>query len=172
MKIPTKEECIKLLDEFSMPEHIREHTFVVNKIAVFLAKRLKQAGEEVNIGLVNAASLLHDLDKMETLEDISKHGKLAHRWLSEKEHSRVGEVVIKHVMHEIAESKDNSWEDKIIHYADQRCNDDRIVSIDERHGYVRKRYSDYFKEEYAKIVKNLKIRIYPYSWTFSKSGRI
>lgn len=160
MKIPTRQECINLLDEFNVPEHIKKHSFAVNKIAVFLAEKLKRAGEDVNIELVDAASLLHDIDKIKTIKDKYGHGDVAEEWLSERGHSRVGEVVRKHTLHHLTESRNNSWEDKIVQYADQRCNDDKIVSLKERHDYVITQYNSYFKEEYRKKILDIEKEIF------------
>ena len=89
MKIPTTEECIRLLDEFEVPENIRQHCFAVNKVSMILAKELSKAGEDINIDLVNAASLLHDIDKIKTLKNNNKHGELSCEWLSKKGYNEV-----------------------------------------------------------------------------------
>ena len=74
-KIPTTEECFALWDEFEMPGNIRQHSLNVNKVAMIIANKLKEAGEDIDLELVNAGSLLHDLDKIHTLNDITRHGK-------------------------------------------------------------------------------------------------
>ena len=91
--IPTTEQCIKLLDEFNVPKNIKEHSFAVNRISISIAKKLKQAGVDIDLDLVNAASLLHDIDKIATLEEIEQHGEKGYKWLAERQHKKVGEII-------------------------------------------------------------------------------
>ncbi|MBR9691944.1 HD domain-containing protein [Candidatus Woesearchaeota archaeon] len=146
--IPTTKECIELLDEFEVPENIKEHSFAVNRLAMFLAKKLKQVGVDIDLDLVNAASLVHDLDKIPTLKDIPNHGKLSQKWLSERQHKKVGEVVKNHCTNLMKDLKDHTWEDKVVNYADKRCLGDKVVSLKERFDYIAKTYPVYFKEEH------------------------
>lgn len=142
--IPTTEECIKLLDEFNVPENVRQHSFSVNKVSMFIAKKLKGKGININLDLVNAASLLHDLDKIETLYDMDQHGKLSQKWFNERNHSKVGEVVRRHKTMKYVKT----WEDKIVNYSDKRCSGGKIVSLKERYEYIRKTYAEVFEEHH------------------------
>jgi hypothetical protein len=59
--IPTPDECSKLWDEYYLPDHVRRHCALVRDCAVWLGQQLKQHGENVNLELVEAGALLHDL---------------------------------------------------------------------------------------------------------------
>ena len=111
MKIPTREECEKLWDENNVPENVRKHMIMVNKAAMFLGKKLKEAGEEIDLELLDKASLLHDLDKIPTLRT-RRHGHVTREILSGKGHSRVGELAYKHKFGQITNL--NTWEEKLI----------------------------------------------------------
>ena len=150
MKIPTTEECKKLWDEFNMPENIRQHTLQVNRLAMLLAKKLKQAGVDIDLELVNAASLLHDLDKAVTLDDLTEHGSKSERWLAEREHKKVGAVVRKHILEHLHEAKDVTWEDKVVNYSDKRVVHNNVVSLKQRFEYLKKRYGSYHQEWHEK----------------------
>ena len=67
-----------------MPENIRRHTETVTKIAVFLAERLRSAGEPVNVPLVEAAGLLHDIAKYPALSTHEHHGMAGKRIIEKK----------------------------------------------------------------------------------------
>ena len=54
-KFPSREECIAWLKELKMPENILAHVMQVNRIAVFIAKKLKQKGVAVDVDLVDRA---------------------------------------------------------------------------------------------------------------------
>ena len=57
VNLPSRDECYSILKEFEVPDGVMGHTELVNKIAVFLAKKLKQAGVDINVELVDRASL-------------------------------------------------------------------------------------------------------------------
>ena len=141
-RLPTHEECMALLDEHEVPEHIRKHSFAVNKASVFLAKKLKGSGIDIDVELVDRASLLHDIDKLPTLEN-GQHGIMAKNILTEKGYVKIGEVIHKHLFHSILDNGLKTWEEKILNYADKRCQEDEIVTLDHRFAYGRKRYKDH-----------------------------
>jgi putative nucleotidyltransferase with HDIG domain len=160
MKIPNAKECEKLFDEFDVPERIRKHCRAVTKVAVFLAEKLQEKGINVDIDLVRAAAMLHDIDKLTTLNTVCEHGVTSCKWLSCKEHKKVGEVIKKHVYKHYVESDEISWEDKIVYYADKRCNGGEIVTFDERMDYARKRYPEYHKPIHEKHIKEVEKEIF------------
>lgn len=60
-KLPTRKQCLDLLKQYRVPEHIVSHSIIVAKLAVFLAEKLKEKGIPVDIELVDRACLLHDI---------------------------------------------------------------------------------------------------------------
>ncbi|MBW2995937.1 HD domain-containing protein [Candidatus Woesearchaeota archaeon] len=154
-EIPTTEECIKIMDEFKLPENVREHSRTVNRVAMEIGIALKQAGIKLDLDLVNAGSLLHDLDKIPTLNDIKNHGKLSKKWLSEKQYSKVGEIAENHGIPD-----DNlAWESKIVSYADKRVQFNKVVSIKQRYEFIRKKYTT-FKQEHEDFAYRLEKEIF------------
>jgi uncharacterized protein len=139
-RLPSREECMQMFDEFDVPENVRLHSFMVNKVSVFLAQKLKEAGEDIDIDLVDRASLLHDLDKIPTLHN-HDHGKMTLDILEKKGHKKVGEIIKKHIFSDILDGGLKTWEEKIVSYADKICQEDQIVLLDERFAYGRKRYA-------------------------------
>ncbi len=140
MRYPTKEQCFEFYKEQNTPQNMIEHVILVNKIAVFLAKKLKENGEKIDIKLVDAASLLHDLDKWICVNDKSlKHGFESERILTEKGFPEIGYYARQHVAEFITFGY-KTWEEKVIAYADKRVNGDKIVSLKERFDYINIRY--------------------------------
>ena len=148
VKLPTHTQCMELLDEHDVPDRVRKHSFAVNKVAVFLAKKLKEKGIKIDVKLVDRASLLHDLDKMKTLHT-GNHGEETYRILSEKGFERVGYVAKKHFIQDMAD-KELTFEGKVLNYSDKRCQEDVIVPLKERFEYARKRYSSHVNEKFLK----------------------
>ncbi len=148
MIIPTRDECLRLLDKYMGQEfaHITKHSLVVEKIVVFLAKKLIAAGEEVNLDLASRIAMLHDIGKPEEIRVTlhgSGHGELGYTTLTKEGYPEIGESARKHILTYLFKEKDFrtwSWEELITLYADQRVNNDQIVTVEERFEYFNKRY--------------------------------
>lgn len=154
MNLPTREECLQLLREYKNPENIIEHSLVVAKIANYLAKRLKEKGEDVDRDLVDRGALLHDIVKFITLNSDARHGKEGYKILMEKGYPAIALIAKEHALSEILKKGSlKSWESKIVYYADKRVNNERIVSLEERFKYLRERYGKSGKEIMDKINK-------------------
>ena len=61
--IPSREECLNLMDRYGMLENIVSHSLEVAKVALFISIELNKKGQSIDLDLVEAASLLHDLAK-------------------------------------------------------------------------------------------------------------
>ncbi|MDB4303466.1 HD domain-containing protein [Desulfosarcina sp.] len=65
MNLPKTEDCVHLINvAFRVPANIVNHSIQVNRLAVFIANKLNEKGEKVNIDLVDKASILHDMLKI------------------------------------------------------------------------------------------------------------
>ncbi len=144
MKLPTREECFKLLEKYKTFPNIIEHTKLVNKIAVYLAKKLKEKEIDINIDLVDRASLLHDIAKSKVIrEHIPPENENHHldgeKILIKEGYPELGHIVRMHSLKEIQNLK--TWEEKVMQYADLRARHDKIVSVKERLDDLIKRYN-------------------------------
>jgi uncharacterized protein len=138
MDLPSREECYRILREHQVPENIIRHSEVVNKIAVMLARRLKDKGIQVDVDIVDRASLLHDLDKIRTLKS-DRHGFETQKMLTDIGYPQLGEIAKLHRYEFI--KKDLSWEARIVNYADKRVKHEHIVSLRERFTDMKERYN-------------------------------
>lgn len=136
INIPTKQECFDLIREKNIPPRLIKHILAVTKISLFLAKRLIEKGEPVNIKLVQAGALLHDIDKIETLEN-GQHGYTAYDYLMKLGYPEIAQIPKKHVFN--WHNNLSNWEEKIVIYADLRVTDS-IVSLKEEFEYLLKKY--------------------------------
>lgn len=65
MNFPSKEDCVHLINHtYRVPANIVNHSIQVNRLAVFLAKKLNEKGEKINVDLVDRAAILHDMLKI------------------------------------------------------------------------------------------------------------
>lgn len=152
-KLPSRQQCLKLLEKYGLPGHIVRHCLAVEKVAVFLAEKLREAGEQIDVDLVSRAALLHDIDKAETLKPGfgHLHGQMGKEILEKEGFPELGQLALRHLMfRNFEENPFDSWEEKVLNYADKRVNHDKIVSLDERFEYLLKRYGK-SKESFGKI---------------------
>ncbi len=141
--LPSREQCIELLKKYELPPHIIRHSEAVEKLAVFLAKKFNAKGISVNTELVSRISLLHDIDKMQTLKPGFEHlhSKLSKEILEKEGFPLIGKMVSKHLLENVLEEKPfENWEEKLLLYSDKRVNHDQIVSLQERFDYLLDRY--------------------------------
>jgi putative nucleotidyltransferase with HDIG domain len=140
MKFPSNEECLAWYEELGTPENIIDHVKAVNRIANLIAQELKKKGIRIDLDIVDRASLLHDLDKWNCINDRTlNHGFVTEQMLTRKGFPQLGFYARQHRADLILEKLD-SWEEKVISYADKRCNGDKVVSIKERYDYVNEKY--------------------------------
>ncbi len=141
MDLPTRKECIALLKKHENPKHIIAHCVVTEKVCMRLGKKLKAQGIKINLQLLSRAGLLHDIAKFKTLHADVKHGIEGERILNALGYKEIARITRNHGLGRIfVEGALQDWEDKIVYYADKRVTHDKIVSLDERFDYLRKRY--------------------------------
>jgi putative nucleotidyltransferase with HDIG domain len=123
-----------------MLENIVHHSIEVAKVALYLSTELNKRGQRIDLLLVEAASLLHDLTKTESFKTKEDHARTASRLLKEMGYEEVGEVVGQHIW--LSREVDPRFvtEEEMVNYADKRVMHDRIVSLEERFKDLRDRY--------------------------------
>jgi len=138
--IPNREECLRLMGEYGMLENIISHSLKVAKVALFLSVELNKKGQKIDLGLVEAASLLHDLTKTQCLKSKEDHARTGCQLLKKMGYERVGEIVARHIW--LGEESNPSCvcEEEIVNYADKRVMHDRVVSLKDRFRDLKERY--------------------------------
>jgi uncharacterized protein len=138
--IPAREECLRLMNQNGMLENIIAHSIEVANVALYLSEELNKKGQRIDLLLVEAASLLHDLTKTESFKTKENHARTASRLLKEIGYEEVGEVVAQHIWlsHEVDPLLVS--EEEVVNYADKRVMHDRIVSLEDRFNDLRERY--------------------------------
>jgi hypothetical protein len=75
MELPTNEQCELYFEQYHVPSNIKLHCHTVNKLAVFIATKLKEQGEEVDLDVVDRLSLLHDIFKAIVIRPLKEEPK-------------------------------------------------------------------------------------------------
>jgi putative nucleotidyltransferase with HDIG domain len=127
------------------------HSAAVAEIAAFLAAAIHAQGEQIDISLVEAAALLHDLDKAFTADHPLKslgHGDAGAAWLRDQGYDKLAPAVGCHPVMRLADDDRyadcvvrGSIEEKVVAYADKRAIQD-LVSLEQRFERWRARYPE------------------------------
>jgi len=136
-KTPSRKECVQLFAEQKLPKNLIDHIMLVNRIAVFLAEKLMDAGIPINVDLVDKASLLHDISKpVDFGRATTLHARAGAELLLKKGYPEISEIARKHLVISICsrDPKDQpfTWEEKVVYYSDKRENNNDIVSVKDR----------------------------------------
>lgn len=133
--IPSLEQSQALWEKYHLPENKRRHVTLVAQVAQSLAKRLEQklGPDRVNLQLLVAGALLHDIDKAVDRLPGEQHPDAAVRVLTEEGMEEVAALVKTHPLHAISDPalSPKTWEEKLLYLADKMVKYD-IITVDER----------------------------------------
>ena len=154
-KIPSKEECLSILNKNKTPSNVIEHCKAVCRVAEEIADNLIKKGIGVKKDLVVASALLHDVER-EKKDHIAAGAKL----IKSLGFPEVAQVIMKHSLYKVEDPKrqPKTYEEKIVFYADKRVKGSKIVSLEERFADLKERYNIDLKKEFEfakKIEKEL-----------------
>ena len=159
----TVKECYKILDRYKTPKIVVKHSEGCAKVAYFIGKKLKDNGEKIDLNSVVCASLIHDVFKIIEIKDYTKYltvkevknnkvfwEKLKKRMEGyghvsafavdfEKKYPLTTNLVLKHRYTQVNNGFD-SWEEKIVYYADKLVMFDKITTLKKRILDLKKRY--------------------------------
>ena len=160
MHIPDIQSCLALMDTYGMWENIRNHSYMVARVATLLHDRLAAASQPGGSGrrqLVIAGGLLHDIAKSKCLAEQCHHAPVGATLCREHGYPEVAEIVANHVIlphlavDRFVLGEFNAVE--LVFYADKRVRHDEVVSLDERLAYILGKYAEHERHEEL-IMKN------------------
>ena len=140
MNMLSKNDCLQLMCDMQMPEHIVAHSIQVCRVAACLADHLTSTGNHLNGQLLQAAALLHDITKSRSFETDENHALTGGQQLTDLGYPEIGNLMRQHVRLDDYSDPEDISEAVIINYADKRVLHDRIVTLDERMRYIQERY--------------------------------
>lgn len=142
MRIPSIDESLKLLERFAVPDHITRHSMQVARVGVWLSENLKIAGVGIDRHIVEVASLLHDISKMESIIKGGRHAAMGYEKLKRQGYDEIAEVVRQHVkLDRLVSEIELINEAMVVNYADKRVRHEEVVSLEERFKDLFKRYA-------------------------------
>lgn len=149
MSIPGRGEAAALLFSLDPPAWHLRHSRAVAEVAGWLAARCESRGIRVDRRLVEAASLLHDIDKLLPEDGHQRqlpHGEGAARWLAGRGCGELAAAVASHPVTRLADdawyarwSETASLEERLVAYADKRAGQ-RLEPMEARFASWQRRY--------------------------------
>jgi uncharacterized protein len=139
--LPSREQAIELLRKNNCPPQVISHCIAVADLAVEIANKLQRKGHRINIELVEAGALLHDIGR-------SKIHTVDHAIVGAQMANSMGlpEMVIKIIKRHVGagitleEAKELGWprdvytpetlEEKVVSYADKLIGNSERVPIE------------------------------------------
>jgi molybdenum cofactor cytidylyltransferase len=133
-EIPSPTECEIICDINNVAHDRRRHCLRVADIALELSRALVEKGSTIDLALVRAGAVLHDLAKGQK-DHAGRGGSI----LGEMGFAKTGEIVAAHsdLPHGISES---SLEAKIVFLADKLVAGETPVSVEERYALALSRF--------------------------------
>lgn len=149
MTVPGRVAAAALLSSLDPPPWFVAHASAVAEIASFLAGRMAAHGITVDRAVVEAAALLHDVDKILSPHDPARtlpHGFGSAAWLTTRGHPELARSVAGHPITRLVDGDAHrrwaafaSREERVVAYADKRAGQ-RLESMDMRFASWRRRY--------------------------------
>ncbi|MEW5949012.1 MAG: HD domain-containing protein [Thermodesulfobacteriota bacterium] len=128
------------MDEYKVMDHVGQHCRKVAGVALFIADKLTSAGVKLNIRLIEAAALLHDITKIEALEQGRNHAETGADLLEKLGFPTVAHIVRQHVNLSGPIIGTPINESEVVNYADKRVLHTTVVSLRDRFDYIREKY--------------------------------
>src|SRR5256885_7911102 len=137
MTVPGRVDAAALLLSLDPPAWFLRHSQAVAEVASWLAERIEFAGVPVDRVLVEAAALLHDVDKLLPRDDRAKqlpHGEGSADWLARQGHPELGRAVTNHPVTRLVDGEEfRRW-------AAFATREERVVCHPGKRGGPRPRY--------------------------------
>lgn len=131
MKHPTREECIRLLNEYGTPEHVKRHCMAVADTAYSIAAELNKKGYNLDLKLISAAGMLHDIARIE-----DRHWEVAADYLEQLGFSSESRIIRVHMTYSPFSQIEYVDETDMVCLGDRLVKEGEYVGIDERIQYI------------------------------------
>jgi putative nucleotidyltransferase with HDIG domain len=149
--------CFNLMDTYEMPDNIRRHSMMVERIARLLAERLRKKGLSLSLEKVTAGALMHDIAKAPCLKTGEVHSLKGRDICIRHNLDEIAEIVAEHVVLKNHRPDGPITEKEIVYYADKRVKHDVVVSLEERLRYLLERYGKEVEHLEQAILRNFEI---------------
>jgi putative nucleotidyltransferase with HDIG domain len=145
--VPNAEEARRILAGRRLPAGVVTHSQGVARAAGEAARLLQAAGIPLDVGLVEAAALLHDIDKLETRGGRGVHGLVGAATLEAMGFAELAPPVASHPVSALLDDTrfPRGWASVAVSVADKHVAQE-FLTVDERLDDMARRYPAYRAE--------------------------
>ncbi|MGI6735886.1 MAG: HD domain-containing protein [Anaerovoracaceae bacterium] len=128
---PDEAECLRMLAEYGTPQRVINHCREVTRVAVAVGERLNQRGFALNIELVRAAGLLHDIARVEP-----RHWEVGARVVRAAGYDDVADIIAAHMTYPQFSPAAETNETDLVCLGDRTVREDTCVGVEARMAYI------------------------------------
>lgn len=128
---PDRTECMRYLNEYATPPHVVRHCKAVTDAAMKIAGELNKHGYDLNLDLIQAAGLMHDILRVE-----DDHDLLGAELIEDMGYEDEADIIRDHMKYSEFNSVDALTEKDIVCMADRIVKEDEYVGVDRRLEYI------------------------------------
>lgn len=151
-KSPDLEECWQILADYGTPDHVIGHCKAVAHCALVVARALIEKGYDLDLDLIRAAGLLHDVARVE-----KDHQKAGASLLARLGYPEVADIIAIHMTYPAFHPVEQFNEKDLVCLGDRLCKFDEYVGLDERMAYIMGKFKD--NEEAIRVIKANKKKV-------------
>ena len=130
-----------------MLPHIHRHSELVTQVALFIGTKLNDAGQDLDLALVQAGALLHDIAKTLCFETKGNHAEEGGALLISLGYPAVASIVRQHIrVDEGTMAPTTITEIELVNYSDKRVKHEEVVNLEERFRDIGERYLGRFPD--------------------------
>lgn len=133
--LPGEGQCLAILTRHHVPDRIIRHGQTVARLAVGIASKLNEFGYRLDVDLIQAAALLHDIAKGRP-----NHAAAGAEILAGMDYPRIASIVASHMDFD-APPESEIEETAVVYLADKMVEGDRILSLASRQQRATSRFS-------------------------------
>ncbi|MBN1883189.1 MAG: HDIG domain-containing protein [Deltaproteobacteria bacterium] len=132
--IPDRDACFTILKEHDVEPHIVAHSMSVERVALYVARLHmdRGGGGLLDLSLISAGALLHDIAKIRAMETGVKHSDMGADMMCSLGLFEVAPLVRQHVLLDEYNRNGAVTEAELVNYGDKRVTHDQIVTLTER----------------------------------------
>jgi len=144
MAVPDLDRAWEVLESFGLPDGVVRHSEGVRRVAAEAARLVAAADVPVDVGLVEVAALLHDIDKLRIRESGGEHGIVGARELEKMGYPELSMPVASHPVSCLLDEDrfPRGWPSVLVAIADRHVAQD-FMTIDERLDEMATRYPEH-----------------------------
>lgn len=130
-KHPDRELCMQYLKEYNTPAHVIGHCRAVAETAYKIAAELNKHGYELDLELILAAGLTHDIARVE-----DEHWNRGAEFMAEQGWLEEAEIIRVHMHYSPFSQLEDLTETDMICLADRIVLEDAYAGLDKRMDYI------------------------------------